>query len=302
MTNRPLGAALAFAAGLVLCGGAIAETVELDIGGHTALADLETAGGDLGDGPVALLVHGTFAHKDQETVEAVQAELSGLDIPSLAISLTFGQDRREGMLSCEGVHAHTHEAALDEIDAWIGWLREQGAGSIVLIGHSRGGAQVALYLSRQPSEAVRGAALLAPATDAPEDDANSYRERYGVALSEVLDRARAAGPDEVLDVPGFVYCPDASVTAAAFLSYHGPDVPRDTPRLLAQGVDVPVLVIAAGEDEVVTDLPARMPEVAEGSNIRFETVAGSDHRFLDFYAMDAADLIAGFVSSLPDAK
>ena len=294
--------ALALAAGLMASHGALAETVELEIGGVTALADFEPAGRELPDGPVALLLHGTFAHKDQETIEAVQSELAGHDIPSLAISLTFGQDRREGMLPCDGVHTHTHQAAVAEIDAWIDWLLSRGAEDIVLVGHSRGGAQVALYLRGDPAEVVKGAALLAPATDDPEDELRSYRERYGQDLSELLERARAARPDDVLDVPGFVYCPDTQATAEAFLSYHGPDVPKDTPRLLAEGVDVPVLVVAAGDDEVVPDLPERMPEVAQAPNIKFETVAGADHRFLDLYAMDATDLIAGFVSSLSEGQ
>lgn len=279
-------------------GPAQAETVELPIDGLTATADLVTADRALSEGPVVLLLHGTFATKDQETMEALQTALAERGLPSLAITLTLEVDRRTQTSSCEGVHRHRHSDAVAEIDAWIDWLAAQGAETVVLAGHSRGGAQSALYLSGSPSPRVRGAVLLAPMTENPAQAAAEYRSRFDAELGEVVRQAEVMAPDAVLTVPGFVYCPQLQATAASFLSYHGPTVERDTPTLLAKGVPVPVLVIAAGADEVVPDLVERMEAAVDDPSIRLEVVEDADHRFLDFYAEDAADLIASFVEEL----
>ena len=293
----PLLGAVAIAG--FLCAPAAAETVEHRIGDVVALADLENPNAALGERPVVLMVHGTFAHKDQETIEAMQAALSERGVASLAVSLTLGQDRRSGVLPCEGGHRHRHDDAVGEIAAWTDWLQKAGADRIVLLGHSRGGSQAALYLRGAPAPSIAGAVLLAPLTDDPDKAAEAYRERFGMAPAEVAAGLPEEPEESTGEVPGFVYCETATVSRAAFLSYHSDAVERDTPKLLDAGVPVPVLVIAAEADEVVTDLPEKMEPLADGERLRFETVAGADHRFLDFYAQDAADLVTGFLEDLP---
>lgn len=278
---------------------AAAEPVEQRIGEVVALGDLENPNATLEEGPVVLMVHGTFAHKDQETIEAMQAALSERGVASLAITLTLGQDRRTGLLPCEGVHRHRHDDAVGEIAAWTDWLQQAGTERIVLLGHSRGGSQAALYLRGEPAPSVVGAVLLAPLTEDPDKAAEAYRQRFGVAPAEVAAGLQDGPAESTSEVPGFAACEDATVSRAAFLSYHSDAVERDTPTLLKAGVPVPVLVIAAEADEVVTDLPEKMEPLADGERLRFGTVAGADHRFLDFYSEDVADLVTGFLDDLP---
>ncbi|WP_206455140.1 alpha/beta hydrolase [Aurantimonas marina] len=278
-----------------------AETaaVEIPFDGLTLTGDLVRPDDVDTSQPIVLLVHGTFAHKDLELIEALQAALAEREVASLAVTLSLGQDRRVGMWDCNQPSTHRHEDAVAEISAWVDWLGDEGFGQIVPLGHSRGGAQVALWLSRQGERAdIPAAVLIAPATE-DGSAAESYEQRFGANLSNVLAEAKAAEPGQMLDVPGLVYCSNTTATAQSVLSYHAENPERDTPTLLTRGVSMPVLVIAASEDEVVTDLPERLAPIIDSAKIRLETVEGADHMFLDFFAEDAADLVAEHVTAIP---
>lgn len=276
------------------------EAVELPFDGLTLTGDLVRPDDVDTSRPIVLLVHGTFAHKDVEIVEALQEALAERDIASLAVTLSLGQDRREGMWDCEQPATHRHEDALAEIDAWIDWLAGKGFGQVVPLGHSRGGAQVALWLARAGErDEIPAAILLAPMTENAGTAAERYEQRFGGNLADVLAEARAADPDQMLKVPGLVYCSETNASAQAVLSYHAENSERDTPKLLTQGVSMPVLVIAASEDQVVTDLPERLEHIADDTTVRLEVVEGADHLFLDFFAEDAADLIAEHITAIP---
>lgn len=276
------------------------ETVELPLNDLTLTGDLVRPDNIDMSQPVVLLVHGTFAHKDVELIEALQSALAEREVASLAVTLSLGQNRREGMWDCNQPSTHRHEDAVAEISAWVDWLGTEGYQGIVPLGHSRGGAQVALWLARAGERAdIPAVVLLAPMTEDEGTAAARYEQRFGANLADVLAEATAAKPDEMLEVPGLVYCSETKATAQSMLSYHAENPERDTPTLLTQGVSMPVLVISASEDEVVTDLPERLAPIVDGAKIRLETVEGADHLFLDFFAEDAADLVAEHIAALP---
>ena len=145
--------------------GAEPREVMIEVSGRTVLGDLVLADGKaIGDG-VVVLVHGTFAHKDMELIETLQTALAERGRSSLAVTLSLGLDRRRGMYDCTVPIVHRYDDTNAEIAAWMGWLKQQGAGPVTLLGHSRGGAQTALYLaSANVDPLVRNAVLLAPAT------------------------------------------------------------------------------------------------------------------------------------------
>ncbi len=303
---RPLlpslaAAGLAVAAlGLSPASAAETESVELPVGDLTLTGDLVRPDDVDMSQPVVLLVHGTFAHKDVELMEALQGALAERDIASLAVTLSLGQDRREGMWDCNQPSTHRHEDAVAEIGAWVDWLGTEGYQQIVPLGHSRGGAQVALWLARVGERAdIPTAVLLAPMTEDAGTAVENYEQRFGAKLADVLAEAKAAEPDQTLEVPGLVYCSGTNATAQSVLSYHADNPERDTPTLLTRGVSMPVLVIAASEDEVITDLPERLAPIVDETKLRLEVVEGADHLFLDFFAEDAADLIAEHIAAQP---
>lgn len=296
---RGLLASVTLAIGLATAGGAQAEPVTLPHGGLTLTGDLKLADGKaLADG-VVVLVHGTLAHHGMEIIAGQQERLADRGVTTLAVTLSLGQDKRAGMYDCATPHTHRHEDAVAEIAAWVGWLKGQGAGPLTVLGHSRGGNQVAWFAAESPAaKDVARWVLVAPATWTEGADAQDYRKRFNVDLAPLLAEAKAkvaAGQgDAMLDLPGFVYCEKAKATAAAVVSYYDAEPRRDTPHLLA-AMPKPVLLVVGAGDEVIPDLPDKLAAgVPEG--VRVETVDDAGHMFRDFAADDLADLVADFAA------
>ena len=291
-------AALAIFSATGASAGSQEREVSLDIAGKTALGDLVVPDGKtLADG-VLVLTHGTLAHKDMELVENLQALLAERGIPTLAHSLILGVDRRTGMYDCNQPHTHAHEDAVVEISAWTDWLRSNGAGTISHLGHSRAGNQVVRFAKTQ-SEPTR-LVLLAPATGQTADEmATGYESRFKAKLQPMLDTARsliAAGKgNEMMDVPGFIYCGAGKASPHSVVSYYTADPAGDTASVLS-GLPHTALVIAGSADTVVPQVPAKFGAIADGERVRLEVIEDADHMFLDFYAEDAADLIAEFLN------
>ncbi|OOG24587.1 alpha/beta hydrolase [Thioalkalivibrio denitrificans] len=275
-----------------------AERVELQRDGLTHVAHLEMAPGRSMDDGVILMLHGTMAHGRMEIMETLQGLLAERGYNSLSINLSLGIDAREGMMDCAADHVHRHEDALAELNAWMGWLRDQGAGRVALLAHSRGGAQMAWYVAEYAPEGVEKMVLVAPATHDHAQIARAYESNYGVPLSGVHGEAERllneGRPDTLIEDIGFLYCPDARASAAAVASYYADNPNFDTPTLLSK-VDLEVLVIAGSEDTTVADLPERMEPLKGKAHIHYDVVDGADHFFRDFFADDAADLAADFI-------
>ncbi|NNE24587.1 MAG: alpha/beta hydrolase [Rhizobiales bacterium] len=279
---------------------ALAESrqIEIEIGGKVALADLTVPDGKtLADG-VLVLAHGTLAHKDMELIEALQGLMAERGVATLAPSLTFGLDRRTGMYDCAVPSVHRHEDAVTEIAAWVGWLRGQGAKTISMFGHSRGGNQAATYSAG--NKAIGKLVLLAPAMGrSANEHAAGFKRRFKTDLAPLMAKAdeliKAGRGDELIDVPGFIYCPAGKASAASLKSYYGGAPEQLTLSQLGK-VAAPVLVIAGSADQVVPDVPAKIGKIADDDKVTLKIIDDAGHMFLDFYAEDAADLIADFLT------
>lgn len=252
-------------------------------------------GGSLGDG-VVLITHGSLAHHEMEIVVAIREALAERGIASLAISLGFNIDDRKGFYDCAvGTNTHKRHDAVDEIAAWVGWLKGQGAGRIAVMGHSAGGNQTAMYGVERLDPAVAAVILLAPGSYNSESQAASYKGRFGKDLPALLEQASGMAPDALLEGVPFIRCETAAVTAASFLSYYEPDATGDT-AALAGAIAAPVLVIAGSKDNVVGDIAAKFKPMA-GEKLKFILVEGADHFFLDLYMEDVADAVAEFLEA-----
>lgn len=248
-----------------------------------------------GDSSTAVIVlHGTLAHKRMEIIETFASLLNeDYDFPVLAPNLALNQPDRPGMIDCAIPHDHTHMEAVDELAQWVSWLESQGYEQIAIMGHSRGGAQVAAYL-QNASNSIMAAGLVAPATYDAEKSAKGYQEATGQSLSTLLEKAQGMAAGSQMNVPRFVYCDDASVTAQAFLGYHSPNERFDTPTLLTQ-VSVPVQVFIGSEDKVVEGLDEKLGAIQPGGELASVTIDGADHFFRDLYADDVIAEFAEFL-------
>jgi len=260
----------------------IASEVTLEHDGLTLNGKLEmAAGGGMSDGVIVIL-HGTLGHNDMEIIASLQDLFLENDRNSLAINLSLNVDDRHGFLPCESQHSHEMDDASDELAAWVSWLAFQGADDIVIVGHSRGGNQVARFIvDRQP--VVNMAVLIAPSVAI--ETANADR-------AEVL--RLAMNSDWLQDVQ-FLHCSDATVSSNSYLSYYGPANRMDTPALLER-IEMPVLVFSGSEDTVVPGLAEHMMKVKQ-DNVMFEEIDGAGHFFRDLYLYDVVDSMLAFLNA-----
>ena len=75
--------------------------------------------------------------------------------------------------------------------------------------------------------------------------------------------------DKGFDVPGFLNCPSARITARAFLSFYAPDPKRDTLSLMPK-IKTPVLVLATEAGERASALTKRMADVHAGGETIYQ--------------------------------
>jgi pimeloyl-ACP methyl ester carboxylesterase len=277
-----------------------ADPVTLNFGDTTLTGNLELADGKtLADG-VALITHGTLGHSKMDIIQSLQGGLLEAGHSSLIINLSLGDPDREFMYDCKVPHRHSHHEAMAEIAAWANWLVKEGATSISVIGHSRGGNQTAWYAAEQAHANVKKVVLVAPATWSAKAQAEGYQKRYGRDLNTVVAKAKAMADsgqgDEMMTATGFVYCSNAEVTANSFLSYYLPDERRNTPSLLLK-ITLPTLVVAGSEDKVVTGLAEQLENKSPGDHVRLESVDGAGHFFRDLYGEDLSDLIVEFLEN-----
>lgn len=109
-----------------------------------------------------LLVHDTLGSFESTLITELQTALAAQGLSTLAINLSLGVSARMTAFECNERHRHRHEDALEEIDAWTDWLLGEGLGPAALVGHGRGGAQVAWYLAETDEKRVNATVLLAP--------------------------------------------------------------------------------------------------------------------------------------------
>lgn len=297
MTNRYLVYLVCTAALACTSLNASAQEVSLRHKGQTLNANLELAAEKkMADG-VILITHAGLAHGRTETVAYLQQLLKDKGYSSLALTLSLGVDNRQGMLDCKTTHRHHFADAAGEIGLWVDWLKGQGAKQLVLLGHSRGGSQTALYMTQQESAVVKAAVLLAPDTRAT-NDAAAYQQRHNKALAPLLQKAQAlvqAGKgDTILPHTGILFCADTNVTAGTIVSYYGPDPRLDTPYLIAK-IKKPTLIVIAGNDEVVIGFKDKFAPLVGGKHVQLKVVEGADHFFRDLYSDDAVDAIQVFL-------
>lgn len=276
-----------------------ADEVRLPYKNLTLNANLELAAGQpLNDGAI-LITHGGLAHHGMELISYLQKLLKTRGYSSLAINLSLGLNNRHGMVDCNITHRHLNDDAVDEIGAWMNWLKQQGTRRVVLLGHSRGGAQTALYAVERDDARVKAVVLMAPAT---EDNTNPamYPKRYQKQLMPLLQQAQklkdAGKGSTMIEHVGLMGCSDTTVTASTFVSYYGQDPRLDTPYLIPK-LKKPTLIVVAGSDEEVVGLDKKVAPLADGTRIQMKIIEGADHTFRDLATDDAADAIDAFLKS-----
>jgi pimeloyl-ACP methyl ester carboxylesterase len=280
-------------------GPSVAAPVQIEIQGLTAVGELSLASGKSlkSDGAV-LLVHEELAHHRMEIISALQELLRERGVNSLAITLTLGLQSRQGIFDCSIEQDHRNEDAVVEVGAWVSWLKEQGASSVTLAGHARGGNQVAIYAAKEPDKAVKRLVLIAPLADTTASMEAEFARRFQQPLQPILAEAEKLVAEEesttLLSGVPFLVCQRANVTAGAFVNYYGPNQNLYTPSLLPH-IPMPVLLAVGDLDPLSNELLPAVQGIPGTSKLRVETIVGADHFFRDAASEDLADRVADFV-------
>ena len=72
---------------------------------------------------VVILVHGTLAHNDMDTIKNLSEVLNERGLNTLAINLSLGVHDRHVVYDCNITSRHKQLNALEELAVWIEWLK-----------------------------------------------------------------------------------------------------------------------------------------------------------------------------------
>ena len=273
--------------------------MKIEHGGLIFNANLNLAPGNTVKDEIVLMLHGTMAHKDMEIMRGLQDMLIERKLSNLAINLSLSQDNRHGMKNCATPHRHLDSNALNEIGLWVNWLKKNGAKRITLLGHSRGGNQIARYAAQSPDDAVEKVIVIAPPTWEPQKLRVAYKKRFNKRLPQLLKRAdtlisAGKGKSIMTDV-NFLYCPKSNVAAATFADYYKAFPDRDTPSVIKK-IKLPLLAIVGDKDRVVPNFANRM-KTSNQANVKLVVLEDAGHFFRDLFGEDLADSIADFMNN-----
>lgn len=266
-----------------------AEEVKLQYKGLSINAELEMADEkSLKDG-VILITHGSLAHRDMMTLSYLRELLNEFGHNTLSINLSLGLDNRHGMYDCKTPHTHLYDDAVDEIGKWVGWLKAKGVTKITLLGHSKGGAQTALYAVENDDEVIKSIILIAPALK----DAKVSKE-LGEQLKRVKNLKDSATSQEILDGLTLMHCKKSRASAKSFLSYNQYSPRQDTPTLLKK-IKKPTLVLVGGQDNIVVGLENKIQALVDDKKVSMEIIETAGHFFRDLNMDEAVEIMDGFL-------
>jgi pimeloyl-ACP methyl ester carboxylesterase len=265
-----------------------AQQVTTQMHGLSVHANLQLPQEHRADTPIFLIVHGTWAHYGMEIISTLQATLAERGYASLAPNLSLNVDQRTGFLQCRPTITANHGHAVGEINHWAKYLSGEGWNAIHLVGHSRGGAQAALFQHDIAHPAIMHLTLLAPMVFRPEDLARNYADNPTRLKGLIQDAANSSasrfGPVKLLN------CHEVSTPPASFLSYYSALPNKHTPDILSD-ITIQTSVILAGDDEVARWLPEEINHANTQDNVQIHVIEDSGHFFRDLYLDDAVDIL-----------
>ncbi len=266
--------------------------------GLTLNAQLALAAGKSFDDGVVLIVHGFLAHKRMEVISTAQQSLLDSGYSSLAINLGLGIDNRQGFHGCDRPHRHVQDDAVNEISAWVAWLRSKGASEITLMGHSSGANQALVYSIDALDPEVKRLVLLASGTAGTRYSRDQYEQRFNVEFKQFiasLEKALAEGNGDALMTIDWNSCPRADTTPRSFLSYYSYDNRFARFKENLGRTRIPVLVILGSLDELQPNKAEILSAVGDRNSVRVMMIEGADHFFRDFNIDEAMEALIEFI-------
>ena len=237
--------------------------------------------------PFYLILHGTWAWHGMELPSSLQALLEEESFGSLAFTLSLGQNNRKGFFNCESTITSQHQNAFNEIHHWYKFLTDRGYKNIVLVGHSRGGSQVAGYVTAFPADKISQLITIAPLVWIAANETEKYKKAYGEKLQSLVDLAKS-NDTKLMKAVDVLYCKKANIQPQSFLSYYSAQIEKNSPTLISK-IGIPLRVYLGSNDPLTTEFLADIKHRKIAGTVEIKVIDGADHYFRDFYIEEVVE-------------
>lgn len=229
------------------------------------------------DVPAFLILHGTWATHNMLIISSLQSLLKEAELPSLGISLSLNvSDRREPQ-ACNTLVTAGQNDNVAEIKHWIDYLEQQGFKEVIVMAHSRGGAQLATYTSSANDPRIKAQVLIAPSMWQADEVSVSLRSLAEESQSGMLEDVRV------------LHCKEASISAQHYRSYYLDKPEKNTANLILNS-KLPTYIYLGSEDKSHTEkMLARSEELEKNANIHITVIDDADHFFSGFGTDDIVE-------------
>ena len=239
------------------------------------------------EAPIFLILHGTFALHGMELISALQENLFENGLGSLAFTLSLSENNRKEFFNCSHQILSKHEDAQLELDLWLTWLEKKGYKNIHIIGHSRGGAQVAQFVSKN-AERIKNTFLIAPLVWEEAKESTSFEKYNKKNISLFIKNLSNAPKNQLFSIKQALHCSNTKISKEAFLSYYTSEPEKNTVKII-QSIKSKVFVYLGDSDPLTVNFNRIINSTSSPKSIKIKTIEDADHFFRDFAAEDIVE-------------
>lgn len=229
--------------------------------------------------PFFLILHGTLAWHGMELPSTIQQLLAEENFGSLAFTLSLGENNRSGFFDCSHPIISGHHDAQAEIQLWFEHINKMGYQNVILIGHSRGGSQMANFAVSNPDK-IKAVFLIAPLVWNKDQVHSSYKPASKTSLAQHL-KILKEHPKQNLSNQNILHCQNATVSGKAFLSYYDELPEKNTPTLI-RSIQLPTKIYLGDNDPLTKHFMSQATVISRNKMISTMMIEDADHFFRDF--------------------
>lgn len=229
--------------------------------------------------PAVIVLHGFLQTYNFLATQNIVNSISEQGYTVLAPNLSLGVPSRKQSVQCNAAHTHTTDGDIEEIDFWIGWLKNKGYRSVILVGHSWGSQHSLVYKINRPESPVIG--IIAISLVRTHESLEVQKKQIQLAKS------RAQRDKKSLHAYQIGFCKEYMATPESYISYakwNDQKVINTLSEL--KNSNVPVYVIL-GEDDRRIDFD--WIDSMKSNSEKTVTIKGANHFFSHNSAFDLYD-------------
>ena len=200
----------------------------------------------------------------------------------------MGVSNRLRALQCQSAHQHTFKQDLSEINVWVGWLKNKGYRSIIIVGHSWGSIHSLGYVTQYKDKVIKG--IIAISLVKNKYNIEKFNKQYRRAKRSLREHKHQLHQYQLS------FCSNYTSNPTSYLSYADWTNRKIKHQLkLLKRKHMPVYVINGGKDKR-TD--PRWTAFLRKNTRNVSIVAGANHFFSSVHELELADNIEKVLDKL----